>query len=59
LHWMEQIAAEKNNVLTRFEQLGWQAKNALFAQGMLHLKKSYCNKKACLKCAIGHHLLMK
>jgi hypothetical protein len=31
LYWMEQIAAEKNNVLTRFEQLGWQAKNALFA----------------------------
>lgn len=57
LLWLENIAAEKNNITKGFEQLGIVNKNAFDAQALIQLKNEYCNYKHCLQCAIGNKIL--
>ena len=59
LQWLEQIAAEKNSITKGYALLGVENKNAFDSQALLHLKKTYCDKKHCLDCAIGNGLLKK
>jgi hypothetical protein len=55
--WMENLPAESNGILKKFEQFGIRAKNALESQSMLHLYHNFCHKKHCLQCAIGVYLM--
>jgi hypothetical protein len=57
LQWMEQIAAEKNNITKGFETIGVSIKTAFDSQALIQLKNEYCNNKRCLECAIGNKLL--
>jgi hypothetical protein len=57
LQWMEQIAAEKNNITKGFESIGIANKSAFDSQALIQLKNNYCNNKRCLECAIGNKLL--
>jgi hypothetical protein len=57
LQWMEQIAAEKNNITRGFEAIGIKVKTAFDTQALIYLKNEYCNNKRCLECAIGNKLL--
>jgi hypothetical protein len=57
LQWMEQIAAEKNNITKGFEAIGVTIKTAFDSQALIQLKNEYCNNKRCLECAIGNKLL--
>jgi hypothetical protein len=57
LTWLEEIAAEKNTITKKFQQLGLQNKNARDSQALIELKNEYCSKKRCLDCAIGNALL--
>lgn len=57
LNWLEQIAAEKNNITRRFQQLGIENANAFDSQALIELKNEYCNKKRCLECAVGNMIL--
>ena len=57
LLWLENIAAEKNNITKGFEQLGIVNKNAFDTQALIQLKNEYCNYKHCLQCAIGNKIL--
>lgn len=54
---LEAMPAEKNAIIKQFAHLGWRATNASQGQGMLQLKKHYCDRKQCLKCRIGTEIL--
>lgn len=57
LHLLEQLAAEKNQIITRWKRSGVTAKNAFESQALLQLKNNYCANFRCLDCAIGHKIL--
>lgn len=57
IQWLEQIAAEKNNIIRGYGLLGIQSKNAWDSQSLIQLKNEYCDRKRCLECAIGNKLL--
>lgn len=55
---MQELKAEKNTVIEKFNKIRpGTGKSALHSQALLHMKKEYCDKNACLKCAIGNRLL--
>ncbi|MEX2589071.1 MAG: DUF2851 family protein, partial [Chitinophagales bacterium] len=56
LNLLEQIPAENNSIVKRWENLGYKAENALESQALIELKKEYCDKILCLKCRIGAKL---
>ena len=57
IDWLEDIAAEKNHVINRWDMLGMGMKNAAETQAMIQLTNNYCQPKRCLECAIGHAIL--
>jgi hypothetical protein len=59
LLWLEEVAAEKNNITNAFAALNIENRNAFDSQALIQLKNGYCNKKRCLGCAVGNSLLKK
>ena len=57
LQWLADTAAEKNNIIKGWNDLGIHAKNAAHTQALLELKTQYCEEKRCLDCAVGNALL--
>ncbi|WP_336513935.1 DUF2851 family protein [Pollutibacter soli] len=57
LQWLTEIHAEKNSIVSIYERLGFDSLHSLDTQALQQLKKSYCNQKRCLDCAIGHSFL--
>lgn len=57
IEWLEETPSEKNAITKKFETLSIQNTNAAISQGLLHLKKTYCERKQCLTCAIGLAIL--
>ena len=57
IYFLEQIAPENNSIIEKFKSKGIASKNAFETQSLLQLKNEYCNKGACLQCAIGLELL--
>lgn len=55
--FMNEVAPEKNAIISKFESFGIVSNSAFETQTLLELKNEYCNKNACLKCAIGMELL--
>ena len=47
------INAEKNKIVTLFETMGILAENAMQSQGIIQLKKCYCDEKRCLSMRSG------
>ena len=54
---LDQIPAERNSIITGWENLGIEATTAYDSQALLQLKKVYCDEKNCLRCRIGHKVL--
>ncbi len=54
---LEEVPAEKNNIITKWEELGMIPKSAYETQALLQLKNEYCGKKRCLECSIGCGIL--
>jgi hypothetical protein len=54
---LENLPAEKNNIITDFDVLGVKINTAFESQALLELKNNYCNFKKCLQCGIGNKLL--
>jgi hypothetical protein len=54
---LELLPAEKNSVVTGFEKLGISIVGAAQTQALLELKSVYCDRKKCLTCSVGVHLL--
>jgi hypothetical protein len=59
LDLLEEIGPEDNAALKPWEELGVLPTSALESQGLLHLRRQYCEAKRCWDCAIGHHLLRR
>ena len=59
LNYLSAIPAEKNSIIQKWQSKGVYAKNALYTQGLLHLYKSYCSSKKCLRCNWGKKILAK
>ncbi|NJB82399.1 DUF2851 family protein [Wenyingzhuangia aestuarii] len=57
LDLMYEIPAEKNSVISKFNQLGVKTNSALQTQALLRLKKEYCDKERCAECVIGVDLI--
>ncbi|WP_207532802.1 DUF2851 family protein [Desertivirga arenae] len=57
ISFLESIPAETNHIVARFKQIGVLPINALRSQGLLQLKKNYCDQKKCLNCAVGAKIL--
>ena len=56
---VQQVASEKNSIISKFKELKIISNNAIESQALLELKNSYCTKKRCLHCAIGNNILKK
>ncbi len=54
---MQQVSAEQNNIVDKFEMIGLKSQNAYDSQSLLQLKNEYCNFRNCLKCNIGLELM--
>lgn len=54
---LEQVPAEHNHVLDRWEALGMVNDRAARSQALLELERYYCAPRRCLDCAIGRELL--
>ncbi|GEM65305.1 hypothetical protein SF1_32870 [Sphingobacterium faecium NBRC 15299] len=59
MNWLEELPAERNNIIHKFEQIGVPALHAAHSQGLLHIKNKYCDLKQCLSCGIGLELLKR
>lgn len=57
ISWLEQCKPEDNRITRAWVNAGWIPEDAAESQGLLHLKKNYCDQKKCIQCHIGHHLL--
>ncbi len=57
LRWLEETAAEKNNLTKGFAGIGIKIKNAFDSQALIQLRNSYCSQRRCLECAIGNKIL--
>jgi hypothetical protein len=56
LQWIQTLPAEQNSIANGFLQLGMALQSALDSQSLVQLKNHYCDKKRCLRCAVGFHL---
>ncbi|RMG60406.1 MAG: DUF2851 family protein [Bacteroidetes bacterium] len=53
------LAPEENRHTRAFTQLGWDNTHAFDSQGLIQLKKQYCDAQRCLECGIGHQVLKR
>ena len=54
---LNEIKPEDNIHTRHFTSLGIPCKDALTSQGMIQLRRQYCQMRQCLNCRIGHRLL--
>ncbi|MGB3546225.1 MAG: DUF2851 family protein [Saprospiraceae bacterium] len=57
LELLENLPAEQNSIITKWNRLGMVADTAHRSQALLQLKKDYCDKSRCTECAIGSAIL--
>jgi len=54
---LESLPAEENAIIDKFTGAGVKIEHAFASQGILQLKKQYCDEKKCLSCDIGIKIL--
>ncbi|WP_316844592.1 DUF2851 family protein [Pedobacter psychrodurus] len=54
---LESLPAEQNAITSKFTNAGVKMDHAFASQGILQLKKQYCDQKKCLSCGIGIKIL--
>ncbi|MBV4358960.1 DUF2851 family protein [Pinibacter aurantiacus] len=57
LKWMQELPAENNAIMEKFEERGVKNSCAFDSQSLLELKMQYCESRRCLSCSIGNVLL--
>jgi len=59
LEWLSLMPPEKNSVVNGWgrKSIGIKATSSADSQGLVYLKKYYCDHKKCLSCRIGHRVL--
>lgn len=51
------LPAERNTIIRSWRVCGISATDALQSQGLLQLRRQYCDMSRCLECRIGHKML--
>ena len=59
LEIINELKAEKNGIIEKWRELGFETKSAADTQALLELYNGYCSVKKCLFCNIGNKLLLK
>lgn len=54
---LEQMKAEKNHIITMWQECGLPVKSAGDTQALIQLKREYCDRKDCLRCRFGYEYL--
>ncbi|UZD21965.1 DUF2851 family protein [Algoriphagus halophytocola] len=54
---LQEVPAENNHIIRRFQSYGWSTANAFDTQGMIGLYNYYCLPKKCLQCKIAQTLI--
>jgi hypothetical protein len=54
---LQSIPSEKNRITRVWQELGYVSKTAFDSQGLIELYNNFCQRRACLNCAIGSSLL--
>ncbi len=54
---LENLPPEKNAILTQWEKLGMENRDAYTSQALLQLANEYCQPRRCLHCTIGSKLV--
>ncbi len=57
LKFLEDIPAENNSIIKKWESLGIKSGSAFRSQALLELMNEYCIEKKCLSCGIGNKLI--
>ena len=56
---LEQMPAEDNVVVRKWEQVGAEPRSAASSQALLQLYSGYCSCRRCLECRIGYQMLKR
>ena len=56
---LEQLKAEKNHIITMWQECGLEVQTAGDSQALIQLKREYCDKRDCLRCRIGYEYLKR
>jgi len=59
IRFLDELPAEENSVISKWEELGIQACSAFESQALLQLKNVYCKNKKCLNCRLGAKIISK
>jgi hypothetical protein len=59
LRLLEQIPPERNSLITPFTRAGIRVESAADTQALIQLRREYCEKKKCIHCRIGFHLIKR
>jgi hypothetical protein len=59
MEFLNEIQGERNNITSKWKELGMNVASAINTQGLLELKNQYCSEKKCLNCSIGIDILKK
>ncbi len=54
---LESLPPERNTIVESFASAGLKADNAFTSQGVIQLRRAYCETRKCLYCRIGHRML--
>ncbi len=55
---LEDITAENNAIVNKWNELGIQTKSAFETQALIQLKSGYCDHKRCINCEIGNEIIL-
>jgi len=54
---LDEVGIEKNAIITKFKNLGFEFKSAIHTQGAIELNNEYCIHKKCINCHIGKKII--
>lgn len=59
IEMLQSLLPETNHITKLWQECGLKVDNAAHSQALIQLKKSYCDRKDCLRCRIGHLYLQQ
>ncbi|MFO8000176.1 MAG: DUF2851 family protein, partial [Marinilabilia sp.] len=59
IDWLSEMPPENNRIVKNWMRLRDEkvASSAAESQGLVHLKRNYCDHHKCLQCRIGHRII--
>lgn len=57
LNLLESVPPESNSIIENWQRLGMEPVSAGQTQALLQLKNGYCDKRQCLRCAVGNEVM--